>query len=57
MLLEPRKLLYFLGKTWFDAGAFPDGQSERTSYPLERHNVAALARKVKDFFEGRIQAI
>jgi hypothetical protein len=53
MLYRPRKLLNFLGKAWFDVGALPDGQIERTSYPLERNNVAALAAKVKDFLRAR----
>jgi hypothetical protein len=31
-----------------------DGQIDRTSYRLERHNVAVLALEVKDFFASRI---
>lgn len=31
-----------------------DGQIERTSYRLERHNVAVLAPEVKDFFAPSI---
>jgi hypothetical protein len=56
MLHVLRKLLNFLGWTWFDAGAVPDGQSERTSYLSERNNVAALALKVKDFLKGSSKA-
>ena len=50
MLHQPRKLLIFLGyKPGLDAGALPDGHSDRTSYALERHNVAALASEVKNY--------
>jgi hypothetical protein len=50
MLHQPRKLLIFLGyKTRFDAGAIRTANNERTSYPVERHNVAAVAPEVKNF--------